>query len=229
MLLHIPEVLSPEEAAACVAALGEAEWVDGRGTAGHLSAPVKRNRQLHWQDPVARRLGALVTERLERNPMFLSAALPRTILPPLFNRYEGGGHYGPHLDGAIRPVDGTAERIRTDLSLTLFLSDPASYDGGALVIEDLLGERAVKLPAGDLVLYPATRIHHVTPVTRGRRLACFTWVQSMVREDADRTLLFQLDAAIQQLPQEQDREQARGSVVRLTAIYHNLLRRWADV
>lgn len=225
MLLHIPEVLSAAEVARCRAALAGAAWVDGRGTAGHLSAAVKENLQLHWRDPVAVELGRLVTERLQENAMLLSAALPRAILPPLFNRYAGGGHYGPHLDGAIRPVEGTGGRVRTDLSLTLALSDPATYDGGELVIADTFGTRSVKLPAGDAVLYPGTSLHHVTPVTRGERLAAFTWVQSMVRRDDDRTLLFQLDAAILQLPP----EEGRASAVRLSNVYNNLLRRLADV
>jgi PKHD-type hydroxylase len=226
MLLHIPKVLSADEAAACRGELQGAAWVDGRGTAGRLSASVKHNAQLHWQDPVAVRLGAMISARLESNPMFLSAALPQSILPPLFNRYEGGGYYGPHLDGAIRPVDGASRRIRTDLSLTLLLSDPADYDGGELVIVDRLSDRAIKLPAGDAILYPSTSIHHVTPVTRGARLAAFTWIQSLVRDDGDRTLLFELDAAIQQLPNGQEMQSSR---LQLSNIYHNLLRRWADL
>lgn len=226
MLLHIPDLLDPEEATACRGALEGAEWVDGRGTAGHLSAAVKHNRQLHWEDPTARRWGALVTERLERAPMFLSAALPKRILPPLFNRYSGGGHYGPHLDGAIRAIEGGRERIRTDLSFTLFLSDPASYDGGELVIEDAFGPRSVKLPAGHLVLYPGTSIHHVAPVTRGTRLAAFGWVQSLVRDDADRTLLFELDVAIQQIPRNEETRPAR---LQLSNVYNNLLRRWVEI
>jgi PKHD-type hydroxylase len=226
MLLPIPEVLNADEVAECRAALANAAWVDGRGTAGHLSAAVKRNAQVHWQDPVAVRLGAMISARLERNPMFLSAALPASILPPLFNRYEGGGYYGPHLDGAIRPVEGTARRIRTDLSMTLMLSDPADYDGGELAIVDLAGGRSIKLPAGDVILYSAASIHEVTPVTRGVRIAAFTWIQSMVRDDGDRAMLFQLDAAIQQLPAGQESDAVR---LQLTNIYHNLLRRWADV
>jgi PKHD-type hydroxylase len=227
MLLHIPQVLGADEVAEARRLLADAAWVDGRGTAGHLSAAVKDNQQLHWQDPLAQRLGRLITDRLERHPMFLSAALPQAILPPLFNRYAGGGHYGAHLDGAIRPVDGTGRRLRTDLSLTLALSDPADYDGGELMIEDSFGPRSVKLPAGDAVLYPGTSLHHVTPVTRGERLAAFTWVQSLVRQDSDRTLLFDLDVAIQQLPEADGAGQA--SAVRLSNIYHNLLRRWAEV
>ncbi len=224
MLLHIPQVLSADEVAECRRALGEAAWVDGRGTAGHLSAPVKRNLQLHWQDPTAVKLGTFVRERLERNPMFLSAALPASILPLLFNRYADGGHYGPHIDGAIRPVDGADRRIRTDLSLTLMLSDPQDYDGGELVIEDLIGDRAIKLPAGDAILYPANTLHEVTPVTRGERLAAFTWIQSVVRDDGERQLLFELDAALQQLPPD-----VTDSKLRMTNIYHKLLRRWADL
>jgi len=226
MLLPIPEVLNADEVAECRAALANAAWVDGRGTAGHLSAAVKRNAQVHWQDPAAVRLGAMISARLERNPMFLSAALPASILPPLFNRYEAGGYYGPHLDGAIRPVEGTSRRIRTDLSMTLMLSDPADYDGGELAIVDLAGGRSIKLPAGDAILYSAASIHEVTPVTRGVRIAAFTWIQSMVRDDGDRAMLFQLDASIQQLPAGQESDAVR---LQLTNIYHNLLRRWADV
>ena len=225
MLLQIPELLNAAEVEICRVALEGAAWVDGRGTAGHLSANLKHNLQLHWQDPVAQHLGRMVTERLARNPMFLSAALPRTILPPLFNRYTGGGHYGPHLDGAIRPIDGADQRIRTDLSFTLFLNQASNYDGGELIIDDLFGGRSIKLPAGDLVLYSASSIHHVTPVTRGERLAAFGWVQSMVREDGDRTLLFQLDAAIQRLPINGG---ARQVALELSNVYHNLLRRWCD-
>ena len=226
MLLHIPEVLSADEAAEFRQALESASWVDGRGTAGHLSAPVKHNAQLHWQDPVSVRLAARLTARLETNPIFLSAALPGSMLPPLFNRYEGGGYYGPHIDGAIRPVDGASRRIRTDLSMTVMLSDPQTYDGGELRIVDLAGGRSIKLPAGDAILYPANSVHHVTPVTRGCRLAAFTWIQSMVRDDGERSLLFELDTAIQRLPQAEETEAAR---LQLTNIYHNLLRRWADL
>lgn len=226
MMLHIPGVLSPEEAAEYRQALLGAEWVDGRGTAGHMSAAVKQNQQLHWQDPVAVRLGREISDRLDKNPLFLSAALPHAILPPLFNRYEGGGHYGPHIDGAIRPIDGTPRRIRTDLSLTLMLSDPAEYDGGELEVLDLAGGRSFKLPAGDLILYPASSLHHVTPVTKGVRVAAFTWIQSLVRDDADRGLLFEIDTAIQRLPVNDETAAAR---LQLTNVYHNLLRRWADL
>lgn len=207
-------------------ALAGAEWVDGRGTAGHLSAPVKQNLQLHWQDPLALRLGGQIGAILERNPLFLSAALPHAILPALFNRYEEGGHYGPHIDGAIRPIDGADRRIRTDLSMTLMLSDPEDYDGGALEIMDLAGGRSFKLPAGDAILYPASSLHQVTPVTRGARLAAFTWIQSLVRDDGERGLLFEIDTAIQRLPQGDETTTAR---LQLTNAYHNLLRRWADI
>lgn len=226
MLLRLPDVLGPEDLTECRMALGEAQWVDGRGTAGHLSAAVKQNAQLHWQDPVAARLGGMITARLEANPMFLSAALPHAILPPLFNRYSDGGQYGSHIDGAIRPVEGSRSRIRTDLSITVMLSDPADYDGGELVIEDNFGDRSVKLPAGDAVLYPAASIHRVAPVTRGARLAAFGWIQSIVRENTDREQLFELDVAIQGLPQD---EACHASRLRLTNLYHNLLRRWAEL
>ena len=227
MLLHIPEVLTAEEVAFCRHRLDAAAWVDGRGTAGHLSAEVKHNAQVPFADPAARQLGELIQSKLERNPLFMSAALPHSILPPLFNRYAGGEHYGPHLDGAIRPVDGTAHRIRTDVSATLFLSAPESYDGGELVVQDTFGPRAVKLPAGHMVLYPGTSVHRVEPVTRGVRLASFFWVQSLVRADADRSLLFELDTAIQRLPRSSGPE--RAAAVELTNVYHNLLRRWADL
>ena len=226
MMLHIPGILSVEEAAEYRRSLREANWVDGRGTAGHLSAPVKQNLQLHWQDPVAVRLGGLISAKLDRHPLFLSAALPRDVLPPLFNRYEGGGHYGPHIDGAIRPIDGAAKRIRTDLSMTLMLSDAADYDGGALEIMDLAGGRSIILPAGDAILYPASSVHCVTPVTRGVRLAAFTWIQSLVRDNGERDLLFEIDTAIQRLPAGDETATAR---LQLTNVYHNLLRRWADL
>ena len=226
MLLQIPQVLSAEELAHCRALLGEADWVDGRGTAGHLSHGVKDNQQLRFDNPVARRLGDLITGKLETHPLFMSAALPQKIVPPLFNRYAGGQRYGPHVDGAIRPVDGTRHRVRTDLSATLFISGPEDYEGGELVIEDVYGPRRIRLPAGDLLLYPGSSVHHVEPVTRGVRLASFFWVQSMVRDDADRALLFQLDNALRTLPRETDRE--RTAILALTNVYHNLLRRWAD-
>jgi PKHD-type hydroxylase len=226
MLLHIPKVLDAAQVAECRRRLDEAEWVDGRETVGYQGARVKDNRQLPERHPVALRLGDMILGVLERNPLFISAALPLKVLPPLFNRYAGGQHYGSHIDGAIRQVPGSPHRVRTDLSATLFLSAPEEYDGGELTIEDSYGARAVKLPAGDMVLYPGTSVHHVRPVTRGVRVASFFWVQSMVREDSQRTMLFDLDTAIQEVA---GRIPDAPAVVRLTNVYHNLLRRWADV
>lgn len=225
MLLHVPEILSAADAAECRAALEQAEWIDGRATAGYQSARAKNNRQLPENHPTARRLGDLMLGALERNPLFLSAALPLKIFPPLFNRYDGGQSFGTHVDNAVRQVRGTPHRVRTDLSATLFLADPESYDGGELVIEDTYGSHRVKLPAGHMILYPATSLHHVQPVTRGARLASFFWIQSMVRDDTHRTLLFDLDTSIQQIAGDQP---DHPSVVRLTGVYHNLLRQWAD-
>ncbi len=225
MLLHVPDVLSAADAAQCRAALEQAAWIDGRATAGYQSARTKDNRQLAEDHPTARRLGDLVLTALERNPLFLSAALPLKIFPPLFNRYDGGQSFGTHVDNAVRQVRGTPHRVRTDLSATLFLADPESYDGGELVIEDTYGTHRVKLPAGHMILYPATSLHHVKPVTRGSRLASFFWIQSMVRGDAHRTLLFDLDTSIQQIARDQP---DHPSLVRLTGVYHNLLRQWAD-
>jgi PKHD-type hydroxylase len=226
MQLHIPNLLSAEDLALFRDALSKADWVDGRGTAGHLSDGVKHNQQLHWQDPVATRLGVLVLERLRANPLFLSASLPHEILPPLFNRYEGGGHYGPHIDGAVRAVDGTQRHIRTDLSLTIAISDPQDYQGGELVVSALSGDQSFRLPAGDGILYESSSIHHVAQVTRGSRVAAFTWIQSMVRDPGQRLTLLELDAAIQQMP---EGESLNADRLRFTNIYHNLLRRWADV
>jgi PKHD-type hydroxylase len=226
MLLHIPEVLSAEEAAHCRRVLEAADWVDGRGTAGHLSHGVKDNEQLRFDNPTAIELGEMITRRLETHPLFMSAALPSKIVPPLFNRYAEGGRYGDHVDGAIRPVDGTPHRVRTDLSATLFLSELGDYDGGELVIEEPIGGRAVRLPAGDLLLYPSSHIHRIEPVTRGVRLASFFWVQSLVRDDADRAVLFELDSTLRTLPRET--EQEKRALLSLTNVYHNLVRRWAD-
>ena len=199
--------------------------MDGRVTAGHRSEKVKDNLQVPEGHPVARQLGGIVLTALERNPLFLSAALPLKIVPPLFNRYEDGQTYGDHVDGAIRPVTGTPHRVRTDLSATLFISEPDEYDGGELVITDIFGTHRVKLPAGDLILYPGTSLHRVEPVTRGVRLASFFWIESMVREDSQRQLLFDLDTAIQELAATIPENRA---VDRLLNVYHNLLRRWAD-
>ena len=226
MLLQIPDVLAAEQVTQCRRALEQAEWVDGRVTAGHQSARAKDNMQLPENHPAARQLGDAVLAALERNPLFMSAALPLKVFPPLFNRYEGGQSFGNHVDNAIRQVTGTPHRVRTDLSATLFLSRPDEYDGGELMVEDTYGVHSVKLPAGHLILYPASSLHNVRPVTRGARLAAFFWVQSMVRDDGERTLLFDLDTAIQRLGVESP---DHPSVVQLTAVYHNLLRRWADV
>jgi PKHD-type hydroxylase len=227
MLLQIPSVLREEELAECLVELGRASWADGRATAGHLSHDVKRNHQLHFQDPIAIRLGELILSRLRQTAIFLSAALPHRILPPLFNRYAQGESYGSHLDGAIRPVDGTQAHIRTDLSATLMISAPADYDGGELVIEDDTSEHSFKLEGGDLLLYPTTSIHRVEPITRGVRFASFFWIQSIVRDNGERALLFQLDASIQRLRATPEHD--RRSVLEFSNIYHNLLRRWADI
>lgn len=228
MLLHIPEVLAPDQVAHFRARLATAAWADGRATAGYQSAQAKDNAQLPENDPVARELGALVLEALARNATFFSAALPKRIYPPLFNRYGGGQSFGFHVDNAVRydRSRGGADAIRTDLSATLFLASPDEYDGGELIIEDTYGVQRVKLPAGDLVLYPGTSLHQVTPVTRGERLASFFWIQSMLREDAQRRLMFDLDVSIRRITQDVP---DHPSLVQLTGVYHNLLRRWADV
>ena len=227
MLLHVPQVLTAEQVAHCRARLAQADWADGRITAGYQSAQAKDNSQLPEEGPVARELGALVLQALSRNSTFFSAALPQRIYPPLFNRYSGGQSFGFHVDNAVRydRSRGGAEPIRTDVSATLFLSAPEEYDGGELVIEDTFGSQSVKLAAGDLILYPASSVHRVEPVSRGCRLASFFWIESMVRDDAQRRLLFDLDMSILTL---------RGTggdtppVVKLTGCYHNLLRMWAD-
>ena len=226
MLLHVPEVLTNEQVAHCRRALDAAEWVDGRVTAGHQSARAKDNLQLPENHPAARELGELIVGALERNALFMAAALPAKVFPPLFNRYEGGQSFGSHVDNAVRQVTGTPHRIRTDLSATLFLARPDEYEGGELFVEDTYGVQQVKLPAGDMILYPAGSLHHVRPVTRGSRLAAFFWIQSMVRDDGERTLLFDLDTAIQRLGGDHPEH---PSALQLTGVYHNLLRRWADV
>jgi PKHD-type hydroxylase len=225
MLLHVPHVLTPEQVAECRRQLDASDWVDGRVTAGHQSAKAKDNVQLPEDSPVARQLGQLVLAALERNSLFIAAALPLKIFPPLFNRYSAGQSFGVHVDNAVRQVRNTPHRVRTDISATLFLADPSEYEGGELMVEDTHGAHSVKLPAGDMVLYPATSLHRVQPVTRGARVASFFWIQSMVRDDGERTLLFDLDLAIQRLGTERP---DHPTVVQLTGIYHNLLRRWAD-
>ena len=226
MLLHIPEVLSADEVAHFRARLDTAAWGDGRQTAGYQSAQAKDNLQLAETDPVAKELAARVLEALSKNSTFFAAALPRRIYPPLFNCYRGGQSFGAHVDNAVR-YDRAAgmQPVRTDVSATLFLSAPEDYDGGELVIEDTYGNQRVKLPAGDLVVYPGTSLHQVTPVTRGERIASFFWIQSLVRDDGERRLLFDLDVGIRRMTQAQPDHPA---LVQLTGVYHNLLRRWSD-
>lgn len=225
MLVEIDRLFSAAELHTLRQQLLAQPWVDGKATAGVQSAQAKHNRQLDEDDPVARQLGGLILQRLSDNPLFMSAALPKRIYPPLFNRYGEGEGFGFHIDNAIRGIKGVRERVRTDLSATLFLADPDSYDGGELVIRDTFGERQVKLPAGHLVLYPGSSLHRVEPVTRGERLAAFFWIESLVREDSQRSLLLDMDVAIQRLT-------AQGadasSLLELTGVYHNLLRRWGD-
>lgn len=226
MLLPLADVLDAGEVAEARARLDAAEWVDGRVTAGHQSARAKDNRQLAEDHPVARALGEMILDALQRHPVFMAAALPARVFPPLFNRYSEGHSFGVHVDNAIRQVTGTPHRVRTDLSATLFLSAPDEYDGGELTVEDTYGVHTVKLPAGHMVLYPASSLHNVTPVTRGARVSSFFWIQSMLRDDGERTLLFDLDTAIQRLTLDLPDHPA---AVQLTSVYHNLLRRWADV
>lgn len=226
MLLAIPGVLTRVEVARCRARLAEAEWVDGAETAGAQSRLAKRNAQVREGSAIGVELGDLVLDSLARSPLFVSAALPLKTFPPLFNRYAEGDAFGAHVDNAIRRVAGTPVRVRTDLSATLFLTDPADYDGGELVIEGAFGAQAVKLAAGDLVLYPASSLHQVTPVTRGVRTSAFFWVQSMVRDEGERALLFDLDQSIQAVATALGAGHAE--VIGLTGVYQNLIRRWAD-
>jgi PKHD-type hydroxylase len=226
MVLQIPDVLTANEIARCRQVLDREEWVDGRITAGPQSARAKNNQQLPEDHPAARALGDLVIAALERSLLFMAAALPLKVFPPLFNRYQEGQSFGSHIDNAIRQINGSPYRLRTDLSATLFLSEPDEYDGGELAVEDTFGVHHVKLAAGNIVLYPAASLHHVRPVTRGTRIASFFWIQSMVRDDGKRTLLFDLDMAAQQLSHDLP---DHPTALQLTGIYHNLLRRWADV
>ena len=227
MLLHIPQVLTFDELRQARAILDAAPWAPGQVTAGRQAALVKDNEQLAQQGEHAKALRALVLPALDRNTMFFSAALPRRIVPPLFNRY-GGEHarYGKHVDNAIRVNNELGQRVRTDISATLFLSDPDDYDGGELVIDDTFGEQRVKLALGDMVIYPGTSVHRVEPVTRGHRMACFFWVESMVRSDEQRRLLFDLDTHLTRLRALHDHDDA---LVGHTGTYHNLLRMWSDV
>jgi PKHD-type hydroxylase len=224
MLLTIPDVLSPEQVARCRARLDTACWIDGRETSGHQSARVKSNEQLAEDSAEARELGAVVMDALQKSPLFFSAALPKVVFPPLFNRYAAGMQFGSHVDGAIR-AHPSGVRMRSDLSATLFLAAPGEYDGGELLVEDTYGVQRVKLEAGSMVLYPASSLHRVEAVTRGARLASFFWVQSMVRDDGKRALLFDMDMAILRLSRERPDDAA---LVSLTGVYHNLLRMWAE-
>lgn len=226
MLVHIPQLFTRDEVLRIRAALEQAEWLDGKVTAGYQSSQAKHNLQLAENHPLAVELREAIVQRLQCNALFMSAALPRTIFPPLFNCYRAGDGFGNHIDNAVRKIPGTGERVRTDLSSTLFFSDPDEYDGGELVIQDTYGNHEIKLPAGDLVLYPATSVHQVRPVTRGMRLASFFWTQSLVREDSQRALLLDMDVAIQSLTRDLPEHPA---LVQLTGSYHNLLRRWAEV
>ncbi len=226
MMVRIENVLSAEQVQSLRAMIDEAEWVDGNETSGHQSRNAKRNHQLSKGSEVAQEAGRLVLNALGNTPEFVAAALPLKVFPPLFNRYEGGETFGNHVDNSIRRLDGTDFRIRSDLSATLFLCDPESYEGGELVVEDLFGEHRVKLPAGDMVLYPASSVHRVTPVTSGARVASFFWLQSMVRDSGQREQLYRLDRTVRVLSA--DRGSQDEAVLELTNLYHNLMRRWAD-
>jgi PKHD-type hydroxylase len=226
MLLHVPDVLTSDEVAQFRATLEGVDWADGRVTAGAQAARVKNNRQLTEDHPVARQLGEIILKKLAGNALFTSATLPLKVFPPLFNRYESGGNFGMHIDTAVRFTSLPPHRVRTDVSATLVLSAPEDYDGGELIVDDTYGMHKAKLPAGHLLLYPASSVHEVSPVTRGARIAAFFWVQSMVREDARRALLFEMDNAIQRLNRDVP---SHASVVQLTGVYHNLLRSWAEL
>lgn len=226
MLLHIENVLGPEMAAGFRRALEAADWIDGRVTAGYQSALAKQNLQLPETHPLAQELGDRIIAAVETHPLFMGAALPLRVFPPLFNRYDGGQSFGVHVDNSVRQMAGSGQRIRTDLSATLFLTPPEEYEGGELLIEDTYGTQSVKLPAGHMVLYPGTSLHQVRPVTRGSRISSFFWIQSMVRDDGRRSLLFDLDVAIQRLAAETP---GHPSAVQLTGVYHNLVRMWAEL
>ena len=224
MLLHIPDILDREQVARLRQALDAADWTDGRETVGAQGAEVKRNRQLPDASPLRQELGRIVLAALAKNPLYHAATLPLRTLPPRFNRYEGGGEYGMHVDGSVMALPN-GEQLRSDISCTLFLSEPDDYDGGELIVSDTYGEHEVKLPAGDAIIYPSSSLHRVQPVTRGARLAAFFWVQSLVRDDGRRRLLFELDASIQRLTAT---AADRDAVLQLTGVYHNLLRQWAE-
>ncbi|WP_312400796.1 Fe2+-dependent dioxygenase [Stenotrophomonas indicatrix] len=225
MLLHIPNVLAPEEVAQIRQRLDAADWTDGRETVGSQGAQVKHNEQLPDASPLKAALASVVLAALKRSPLFFAASLPLKYLPPRFNRYSGGGTYGFHVDGAVMNL-ANGEQLRSDISCTLFLSDPDEYDGGELIISDTYGEHEVKLPAGDLIVYPSSSLHKVNPVTRGARVASFFWVQSMIRDDVQRRLLWEMDTSIERLRQTNGDADA---VLQLTGVYHNMLRRWSEV
>jgi PKHD-type hydroxylase len=231
MLITIEKVLSTEQVTEARKKLASAEWVDGRVTAGYQAQEVKRNAQLPENSGVAKELGEMILAGLARSPRFMSAALPLRVFPPMFNSYAGGQTFGTHVDTAIRQLSTNGQRIRTDLSATLFLTPSEEYDGGELIVEDSYGEKSVKLAAGDMVLYPATSLHRVEPVTRGNRVSSFFWIQSMIRQDAHRTLLFELDSSIQRLASSEHAQTAsvKQASVELTGVYHNLLRQWAEM
>lgn len=226
MMLHIPEVLTPAQVAEIRQRLDATDWIDGKATVGAQGAQVKNNRQLPETSPVGLELGQIILKALVANPLFFAAALPMRYMPPMFNRYEGGEHYGFHIDGSVRSIPGSNLSLRTDLSCTLFLCEPEDYDGGELIVADTYGEHEVKLPAGDMILYPSSSLHKVEPVTRGARICSFFWVQSMVADDGRRTMLFELDQNIQAL---RDKVGDSKEIVGLTGHYHNLLRQWASV
>ncbi|NHZ98280.1 Fe2+-dependent dioxygenase [Massilia sp. CCM 8734] len=226
MMLHIPQVLTPDQVAAMRRSLDAADWTDGRATVGAQGAQVKHNEQLPTDGPLAAELGRIILAALAANPLYFAAALPLRTVPPLFNRYTGGGHYGAHVDGAVRNVPGSALPLRTDVSCTLFLCEPEDYDGGELIVNDTYGVHEVKLPAGDMIVYPSSSVHKVEAVTRGSRVCSFFWVQSMVRDDARRAMLLELDQTIVRLrAQLGDSEET----VSLTGHYHNLLRMWSEI
>lgn len=226
MLITLPDILSTDEVRQCRELLAQTSWNDGKQTAGYIAADVKTNLQLAIDDPVAKQLGDFIVQVLANHPAFIAAVLPAKILPPRFNRYEGGGAYGNHIDNALFAVGGTNDRIRTDVSSTLFLSDPADYDGGELIIEDTYGSQSIKLPAGHLVVYPGTSLHRVNPVTDGTRYASFFWSQSMVRHAHKRSLLWDLDQSIQEIA---TRDPDHPSLANLSGVYHNLIREWAEL
>ena len=225
MLLHIPNVLTKEQIVECQAMLTNAQWVDGKSTAGHQAFDTKNNLQLPQDSAVGKDIGQFIIARLKQMPQFMGAALPNKFYPPMFNCYQDAGNFGNHIDNAIRQSPMIEGQVRTDLSMTLFLNDPDSYEGGELIIEDTFGDQCVKLAAGDLILYPSTSMHRVTPVTSGRRIACFFWLQSLIRSNDHRRILYDLDQSIIALTQ-QDPQQAQ--LVRLTGVYHNLLRQWSN-